>query len=66
MISENCIKKFRQNAMFFRQEGKLVVNSDDMTTDQKHWIPSRPANVDTDGLRPMIKFYLCPVLPMSM
>ena len=23
--------------MFFRQRGKLVVNSDDMTTDQKHW-----------------------------
>ena len=26
----------RQNGMFFRQRGKLVVNSDDMTTDQKH------------------------------
>ena len=24
--------------MFFRQGGKLVVNSDDMTTDQKHWL----------------------------
>ena len=26
----------RQNGMFFCQRGKLVVNSDDMTTDQKH------------------------------
>ena len=24
--------------MFFRQRGKLVVNSDDMTTDQKHCV----------------------------
>ena len=24
-------------SLFFRQGGKLVVNSDDMTTDQKHW-----------------------------
>ena len=35
MISENC----RQNGMFFLSGGggKLVVNSDDMTTDQKDW-----------------------------
>ena len=26
----------RQNGMFFRQRGKLVVNFDNMTTDQKH------------------------------
>ena len=33
------INQFRLNGMFFRQGGeKLVVNSDDMTTDQKHWI----------------------------
>ena len=33
-ISE--INQFRQNEIFFRQGRKLVVNSDDMTTDQKH------------------------------
>ena len=27
--------------MFFRQRGKLVVNSDDMTTDQKHCVRAR-------------------------
>ena len=26
----------RQNGMIFRLRGKFVVNSDDMTTDQKH------------------------------
>ena len=38
MIPEN----FRQNGMFSRQGGDLVVNSDDMTTDQKHceWLAS--------------------------
>ena len=29
MVSENVINKFRQNGMFFRQGGKLVVTIDD-------------------------------------
>ena len=36
MVSENFINQFRQHGVIFRQGGKLVVNSDDMTTDQKH------------------------------
>ena len=42
--------------MFFRQRGKLLVNSDDMTTDQKHWIIKK--SLDLNVLFSMCSMYL--------